>query len=160
MASNIPIVRKIAWISIIPQILLMLLLLFIFHKVTTRDPAWYAFISYLIISISLRYLIPKSHRKGIKFTKEKKFENAIPEFEKSYHFFTQNNWIDKYRYITMLSSSKMNYKEMALCNIAFCHSQIGNGKQAIAFYEKALKEFPENGLAESGLKMLGSTISF
>ena len=47
---------------------------------------------------------------------------------------------------------------MALCNIAFCYSQIGNGTKAIAFYKKTLEEFPENGLAHSALKMLNSTI--
>jgi len=100
---------------------------------------------------------PKSHREGLKLTKEHKFEKAIPKFENSYKFFTQNNWIDKYRFITLLSSSKMNYREMALCNIAFCYSQIGNGQKSIEYYKKTLEEFPENGLAQTGLKMLTST---
>ena len=52
----------------------------------------------------------------------------------------------------------MNYREMALCNIAFCYGQIGNGTKAIEFYQKTLVEFPENGIAESALKMLNLTI--
>ena len=51
----------------------------------------------------------------------------------------------------------MNYKEMALCNIAFCYSQIGNGTKTIEYYKKTLEEFPENPIAESALKMLNST---
>ena len=156
MASNIPTVRQISWISVIPQISFMLILIFIYHKMNLKEPTLYGAITYLTISMSLRYFVPKSHREGLKLTKENKFENAIPKFENSYKFFTENNWIDKYRFITLLSSSKMNYKEMALCNIAFCYGQIGNGQKAIEYYKKTLAEFPENGLAKAGLKMLTS----
>jgi tetratricopeptide (TPR) repeat protein len=156
MASNVPTVRQTSWISVIPQISFMLILIFIYHKMNFEDPALYGAITYLTISMSLRYFVPKSHREGLKLTKEHKFENAIPKFENSYKFFTQNNWIDKYRFITLLSSSKMNYREMALCNIAFCYSQIGNGEKSIEYYKKTLEEFPENGLAQTGLKMLTS----
>ncbi|MGL3001374.1 tetratricopeptide repeat protein [Flavobacterium sp. RSSB_23] len=156
MASNVPTVRQTSWISVIPQISFMLILIFIYHKMNFEDPALYGAITYLTISMSLRYFVPKNHREGLKLTKEHKFENAIPKFENSYKFFTQNNWIDKYRFITLLSSSKMNYREMALCNIAFCYSQIGNGEKSIEYYKKTLEEFPENGLALTGLKMLTS----
>lgn len=157
MASNVPTIRQTSWISVIPQIAFMLILIFIYHKLNLKDPPLYGAITYLTLSMSLRNLIPKSHREGLKLTKEHKFEIAIPKFENSYKFFTENNWIDKYRFITLLSSSKMSYKEMALCNIAFCYSQIENGQKAIEFYKKTLAEFPENGLAQTGLKMLTST---
>ena len=157
MASNVPTIRQVSWISIIPQIAFMLTLIFIYDKLNIKEPALYGAITYLIISMSLRYLVPKSHREAIKLTKQHKFENAILKYEDSYKFFTENNWIDKYRFITLLSSSKMNYREMALCNIAFCYSQVGNGQKSIEYYKKTLAEFPENGLAEAGLKMLTST---
>jgi tetratricopeptide (TPR) repeat protein len=157
MASNVPTIRQITWISVIPQIVFMLILIFIYHKLNLKDAALYGLITYLALSISLRNLIPKSHREGLKLTKEHKFENAIPKFENSYKFFTENNWIDKYRFIILLSSSKMSYREMALCNIAFCYSQIGNGQKSIEYYKKTLVEYPENGLALTGLKMLTST---
>ncbi len=157
MASNVPTIRQISWISVIPQIAFMLILIFIYHKLNLKDPPLFGAITYLTLSMSLRNLVPKSHREGLKLTKEHKFENAISKFEKSYEFFTENNWIDKYRFITLLSSSKMSYREMALCNIAFCYSQIGNGQKSIEYYKKTLKEFPENGLAQTGLKMLTST---
>src|SRR6186713_1821549 len=101
MASSVPTIKQISWISVIPQISFMLILIFIYHKMNLKDPAFYGAITYLTISMSLRYLVPKSHREGLKLTKEHKFENAIPKFENSYKFFTQNNWIDKYRFITL-----------------------------------------------------------
>jgi outer membrane protein assembly factor BamD (BamD/ComL family) len=45
---------------------------------------------------------------------------------------------------------------MALCNIAFCYSQIGKGTNAIEYYSLVLEEYPENGLAKSGLAILNS----
>ncbi|MBC7845114.1 MAG: hypothetical protein H7Y10_01320 [Flavobacterium sp.] len=159
MASNPPIIKQVAWASLIPQIAFILILISIYNQFGFEDAGLYGALTYLFLSIGLRYFIPENHRKGIQLTKINQFEKAISEYEKSYEFFTKNDWIDKYRFITLLSSSKMNYREMALCNIAFCYSQIGNGTKAIEFYKKTLEEFPENGLAQSALKMLNSTIN-
>jgi tetratricopeptide (TPR) repeat protein len=111
---------------------------------------------YFIISISIPYILARAHKKGMQLIKQQKFNEAISWFEKSIISFTKNPWRDKYRYILLLSSSKMTYKEMDLCNIAFCYSQTNNGKMAKELYEKVLKEFPENGIAISGLKLINS----
>ena len=42
---------------------------------------------------------------------------------------------------------------MAICNIAFSYSQIGDGEQARSYYEKCLERFPESGLALTALRM-------
>ncbi|CAZ97338.1 Conserved hypothetical protein [Zobellia galactanivorans] len=104
----------------------------------------------------MRNLIPRDHRNGIKKNNSEKFKDAIPDFEKSYAFFKKYEWIDKYRFITLLSSSKMSYREMALANIGFCYSQIGNGIKSKEYYERTLKEFPESGLAKSALNMINA----
>lgn len=158
MASNPPVIKQVAWVSLIPQIAFIFILIAIYNYFGFKDAGLFGALTYLVLSMGLRYFIPKNHREGIQLTKINQFEKAIAEYEKSYQFFTKNDWIDKYRFITLLSSSKMNYREMALCNIAFCYSQIGNGTKAIEFYQKTLEEFPENGLAHSALKMLNSTI--
>ncbi len=158
MASNPPIIKEVAWISLIPQIAFIFILISIYNHFGYKDAGLYGALTYLFLSMGLRYFIPKNHRLGIKLTKNNQFKEAIFEYEKSYEFFSKKEWMDKYRFITLLSSSKMNYREMALCNIAFCYSQIGNGAKAIEFYEKTLKEFPKNELAQSALKMLNSTI--
>lgn len=92
----------------------------------------------------------------MKLTKQEKYLDAIPHFEKSYDFFKKHNWLDKYRYLTLLSSSKMAYREMALNNIAFCYGQAGDGIRSKEYYEKTLREFPDNGMAKVGLKMLNA----
>lgn len=84
------------------------------------------------------------------------FNEAIAEFQKSYDYFSKNDWVDKYRFLTVLNSNKMSYREMALNNIAFCYGQLGDGENAKRYYQKALDEYPESGLAKAGLNMLNS----
>lgn len=154
MNSKPPLVRQTAWIALIPQLISMGLIAVLLYVLNIRPAVTLAALLYLILSLVLKLTIPISHRRGIKFVKEAKFELAIPHFEKSVIFFTKHEWLDKYRYLTLLSSSRIRYKEMALCNIGFCYSQINNGQKAEAYYELALKEFPESILAKTALNMI------
>ena len=74
----------------------------------------------------------------------------------SYGFFNKKQWIDKYRFIILLSASRISYKEMALLNIAFCYGQLGDGKRSREFYEKTLTEFPDSEMAKTALNMLNA----
>ncbi len=81
---------------------------------------------------------------------------AGAEFKLSYDFFTRHPWIDDWRFITLLSSSRVSYREMALLNMAFCHAQEGDGVKAKEFYQRTLKEFPDSGMAKASLRMIES----
>jgi tetratricopeptide (TPR) repeat protein len=154
MSSKVPTIKQTNWLSIIPHLIIMGILIFIWYLMYPKDAFFFGAITYLFISYLLRNLIPKDHRNGIKNNNSGKFEEAISDFQKSYTFFKKNSWIDKYRFITLLSSSKMSYQEMALVNIAFSYTQIGNGQKSKEYYEQALNEFPESILAKSALKMI------
>jgi tetratricopeptide (TPR) repeat protein len=156
MASNIPIVRQIGWLSVIPQFLVMGILIFIYHLIGSEMPMFWGALTYLLFSFGLRSIVPIKHRRGIKLTKQYKFAEAIPYFQQSADFFSRHNWVDKYRYLILLNSSKLSHREMAFCNIAFCYSQIGDGQKAKEYYQQTLKEYPENGMAIAGLNMLNS----
>lgn len=69
-------------------------------------------------------------------------------------FFTKNGWVDKYRFITLFSASKTSYREMGLCNVAFCYSQIADGEKAKEYYKMVLSEYPDSELAKVGLRMI------
>ncbi|MGV8947705.1 MAG: tetratricopeptide repeat protein [Lutibacter sp.] len=157
MASNVPTIKQIAWISVVPQLILMGILVYLYFLFGIKEPLIFGALTYLILSFGLRNFVAKDHRQGMKLVNQHKYEEAIFFFEKSVEYFTRNSWIDKYRFLTLLSSSKLTYKEMGLCNIAFCYSQINNGQKAKEYYELTLKEFPKNGLAIAGLNMLNST---
>jgi hypothetical protein len=47
---------------------------------------------------------------------------------------------------------------MALANLAFCYSQIGQGAEARHHYELCLERFPNSGLATSALRLMDSAV--
>ena len=156
MASNVPTIRQLSWLSFFPQFIFIGLIIYLYHLANFEEPFIFGALTYSLLAFGLRKLIAKNHRQGMSLVKQQKFADALPYFEKSVEYFSKNNWVDKYRFLTLLSSSKMTYKEMGLCNIAFCYSQTGNGQKAKEYYQQALNEFPENGLALAGLNMLKS----
>jgi tetratricopeptide (TPR) repeat protein len=156
MAAGIPVNRSIAWIALIPQLLIVLLIIYIFSLLNLGEPTLLGGLTYLVISYVLRTYVVIDFRKGMQLCKTHKFKEAIPHFEKSISFFKEKKWLDKYRYVLLLSSSKMTYREMSLCNIAFCYSQTGEPQQAKLYYENILREFPGNAIATAALRMIRS----
>lgn len=156
MASARPILKQTAWLSLVPQAVIFVLLVLGARRLGAGDPVFAAAIVYLVALFSLRWLVAFHHRKGIRRFKRGRYERAIGEFRKSYDFFTRHPWIDRFRYVTLLSSSRVSYREMALVNIAFCHGQIGAGREAREYYERALAEFPDSELAKAALRMMES----
>lgn len=154
MGSNVPTIKQVAWISMVPQLLFMGLLIFGYFLMGSNDFFLHGALTYLAISFGLRNFIPKDHRHGMGLVKQKHFQEAIPFFEKSYIFFEKYSWVDKYRFLTLLSSSKICYKEMALNNIAFCYGQIGQGSKAIEYYNRTLAEYPDSEIAKAALNLL------
>jgi tetratricopeptide (TPR) repeat protein len=153
MASTQPTVRQIRSIAVVIQVIIICIFIIIYNLFNTSDPFLYALITYLVLQLLLRYSISLNHRKGISLYRVKKYKEAIEEFEKSYTYFNKHRWIDKYRSIVLLSSGRMSYLEMAMINMAYCHSQIGEGTKSKELYERTLKEFPDSQMAISALKM-------
>ena len=154
MASKQPIVRQIAWLSLIPQLLLLALLNVAAWALDLPMPWAIGAGVYLVLSISLRYFVARAHRRGIGEFKRQNYSAALPAFQESYDFFTRNAWIDRYRYLALLSSSRICYREMALLNVAFCHVQLGDGVRAEEYYRRTLDEFPDSEMARSSLRMI------
>ena len=154
--SSTPIIRQIAWISLIPQLALMALLIGIAYFFFPEYALMYGASAYLFISIILKTQISKAHRQGIVFIHKKQYKNAIIRFEESYAFFKKYPWVDKYRYITVLSASKIPFGEMALNNIAFSYGQLGNRKKARAYYKQTLAEYPNSEIAQVALNLLNA----
>lgn len=154
MASKIPIASQTAWISAVPQLLLFGFLIFIYYLLNIDQFVLFGALTYLLLSFTIRMLVLKSFSGGMKLLKKSRFEEAIPCFEKSVDFFIRNSWLDTYRYLVLFSSSKISFKEMALCNIAFCYMQIGKEQKAKKVYERILKEYPDNEIARTAQTMI------
>lgn len=156
MDKGIPTIRSIAWFSLIPQMLVAGLIIYTYYLFNLSNAILLGSLTYLIISYSLRTYVMSDFSKGMQLCKAHQFKKAIPYFEKIIDFLKDKKWLDKYRYILLLSSSKMSYREMSLCNIAFCYSQIGEAQQAKKYYENIAHEFPDNTVAFAALKMISS----
>lgn len=124
-----------------------------FNKI---NGAFMGAIFYVALSQTLRRVVPRHHRKAIAYCKRKEYDRAIPEFQKSTKFFSDNQWIDEFRAITMLSEAGMLYREMGLISLGFCYAQIGDGENARLTYEQCLKEFPDSEMAKSALRLINA----
>ncbi|UII28319.1 hypothetical protein LVD15_07790 [Fulvivirga maritima] len=156
MAFKVPVSKQVSIPSLIFQFLLITGIYFVLKPLIIEYAFLITAIAYALIARILRSTIAKSHRKGISLVKKHQYEEAIQHFKESVKYFTEHKLIDKYRIITLLSASKMSYREMGLCNIAFCYSQIGEGAESKKYYESVLSEYPNNGIAIAGLRMLNS----
>ena len=154
MASGTPVIRQINWLAIALHLCIFVALVYFFQFLQVGAPSLSALAAYLVLVYFLRFFLAKYHRYGMLLLKRGEFEAAIQNFELSYSFFQKHAWLDKFRALFLLSSSRISYKEIALVNTAYCYSQLGNGAEAKAYYQQALKEFPNSGIAKAGLNML------
>lgn len=158
--SEVPVVKKIAWAYTVPQLMLLFLLTLFFWKAFLPTnlslAAAYGAVVYLLYSFGSKSLLLRYHREGIHLSKLKAFREAIDKFQRSYGFLESHPWLDKYRFITMLDSSALSYREMALCNIAYSHVQLDDPVSALKYYQRALEEFPESEMAQSGIEYVAS----
>ncbi|MEW6108177.1 MAG: tetratricopeptide repeat protein [Nitrospirota bacterium] len=155
MHGNTPVIKRYGWSSILPQLIVFLMIMIVIRKLSggysVSEAMLPSVLIYIALSIGLRHGLIHSHRRGVKLIRRGMFRDAIPFFEKSYSFFSKHPQLDKWRYVALMSVSAISYKEMALCNIAFCYARIGDREASRGYYEKALSEFPESILAKSAL---------
>ena len=119
-----------------------------------RSAMFFAPAIYLVWSIGSRYILPRAHRRGVQLTRQRRWPEAQSQFESSYDFFSRHAWIDQFRFLTMLSASRVSYREMALLNIATCQLQQKQVAEAKATYRLILEEFPGSPMAESALETI------
>ena len=94
--SSVPVIKQMAWISIVPHMAVMGIFVFLWFHVEVENPLLFGVGTYLILSISLRTIISRDHRKGMNLVKQERFNEAVEHFEKSYTFFKKNDWVDEY----------------------------------------------------------------
>jgi hypothetical protein len=84
---------------------------------------------------------------------QRDFRQAIVLFDEAYSFYTRHAWIDRRRFFLKLSSI-YTYREIVLVDLAVCYSQIGEGEKSKRYYQRVLKEFPNNRVAQVSLKAI------
>ncbi len=135
------------------QLLVIIILMFVFQLFGINNSVVYAATTYLFVAIILRIKLLAPHKRGMDYYRKSEYDKAIIEFQRSFDFFWKYSWIDKYRYVTLLSS-QVSYIEMALLNMAFCYGQLGNKEMAKQLYIKTLSLFPSCEMAKEALKTI------
>ncbi|QPC84540.1 tetratricopeptide repeat protein [Phototrophicus methaneseepsis] len=158
MKTKTPVVRQTSWLLAIPQFVILGLLVvtsvLIFGEEYGVLSAAFGAVIYLTYSYVSRFLLLRHHRQGRKLTDQKNYEEAIQAFKLSYDFFSKYSWVDRFRYLTMMTPSHQTFREMALINIAYCYGQLGEKDQTKAYYERTLREFPESVMAQVALEFI------
>jgi hypothetical protein len=142
-------------IALVPRLVLIVILSLALYQYDQRIFFVYAFFIYLIISYSIRFLlIPGSTFTGVSLMRQDRFEEAIPFIEKDINYYTERAWIDKFRFVLMISSSGRSFREISLCNMAYCLLQTGKVKECTALYESVLTQYPGNVVAKTQLNTI------
>jgi tetratricopeptide (TPR) repeat protein len=141
--------KDINWLSVLIQAIAITLFSWVWNQLHTTNHILNGTLTYYALSMTLRTLVPRAHRKGINAIKAEQYQDAIVHFEKSYTFFTRFPWLDRYRALILLSSSKLSYRQMALNNIAFCYSINGDRLKSIEYYHRIRAEFLDNKATDS-----------
>ena len=149
----LPVIHQIAWVSLLVQMLLIGIMYGIAVYAGIAKPILAATIAYIIFALIIRLFLTSNHRRGMHYAREGRFEMAVSEFERSHDFFSRNAWLDEMRYIFLLSTSKVCYREMALLNLAYCDLWQDRGEDAVRTYLRTIEEFPDSGLAWTGIKL-------
>lgn len=153
MATRLPIVRSISWWGVM---VLAIYVLMLFGTVGwlggQGGVLWAMFLVIGHLAVA-RMIINHSAVRGLRALKKGEYESAIEHFKASYDFFSMHRWVDDFRAVTLMQPSYMTHREMAMLNIAFGCVQIGSA-EAIHWYQKCVKEYPENMAASSALKLM------
>jgi hypothetical protein len=168
MPQKMPVIRQIHWPGLIPQFIMIAAFAMAIHFFWPRtawdksvflswDRAFFcAALAYLIMCRVLRAVFTRHHIAGMRAYHACRFEEAISHFQASYQFFSAHRLLDACRAWVLGVASANSYLAIALCNMAFCHSQAGRGAKAIELYEQALSESPGFMTASASLRALRS----
>jgi hypothetical protein len=123
MASKVAFAKQETnWLALIPKLAVIGILSLCFYQIDKQNFFILAFVLYLIFTfLSRKFFFSNSLRRGIKLIREAKFGEAIPVIKKTIDYYTEHAWIDKYRFVLLISSSKRTIREMSICNLAYCY---------------------------------------
>jgi tetratricopeptide (TPR) repeat protein len=158
MSSKTPIIRQVSWIYILPQLAIMAAFMAatqaLLHLPNFAHSMIIGLAAYLIYSHGMRVMVLRVHRRAMGLVRRRDFRGAIKNFEESYRSLSQQPWVDRFRWIILLSPSSIGYREMDLYNIAYCYIQLNQPAEARTYYEKVIGEFPNGSLAPKAQRML------
>ena len=113
-----------------------------------------ATVIYFILKTLLQRRAKSFQGAGLKLMAEERYLEAAAMFEAGYRYFSERRWMDRYRAISMLDHTGMDWREMMLANMATNLAMAGDRERAIELYKKCLELYPESRLAKPALRFL------
>lgn len=109
---------------------------------------------YFILKILLQWRAKSFQKEGLKLMAEERYREAADTFEAGYEYFSERRWKDRYRAISMLDHTGMEWREIMLANTATNLAMAGERTRAIVLYQHCLELYPESRLAKPALRLL------
>lgn len=146
--------RLFSWTSAVVHASLIAGISLLFAQLSVPWPVlWGALLFLVLANVLKRVLISDFHR-GIVALNAKKYDEALPWLERSATFFQRYPWLDRYRYLLLLSSSALCYRELTLVNRAQCIGRTRSFEETEQAFKDILREFPESALARIARRMM------
>ena len=153
-----PLINYVSWKLVLTQLVAAAVLILLARFLLPVRDLVDAFIVggavYVTYSFGSRFFIASANRHGLKAVARQDYAKALEYFQRSYAFFTEHEWLDRYRSITLMSPSMWSYREMALMNILTVHVRKKDFAAAKEACRRVLEEFPDNQIARSTFDML------
>ena len=153
---KVPLVRSTSWLGVVVGVMPLLALMAVGAPLAPDLFPLLAGAIWLVLILIMRHWLTGAHRRAIRLVKAGNFRAAIPAFQDAYDQMCRRPWADRFRWLLLGTASRWTYREIALCNSAFCHGQIGDGEKMRELYRRALVEFPDSVLASMALRMLNA----
>ncbi len=162
MSQPMPVIRQLYWPELVPQFVAIVALCAIAWFVMPTADRWLTIFAgaftYLLFCRLMRWLLVREHTLGMRAYRDGRFRDAIHHFDANHRFFSDHCRLDAYRSLLFGVASQNSYRVIALCNMAYCYGQLGDGTKAIELFERVLQECPENAVAQSSLNLLRASV--
>jgi tetratricopeptide (TPR) repeat protein len=139
---------------LVPQLIALVVAIVVATQFSPDHGVVFGAVGFLAYSILSRRVFTRHHREGVSLVKRQEFLQAVPRFQQSLEYLDRHSWIDRFRSVVLMSASAISYREMALANIGFCYSQVGDGRRARESYEFCLERYPDSTMATAALRLM------
>lgn len=156
MSSKLRVIPKVSWLMMIP--ILAIITGFVLAASAMFD-VLYGLVGGLVpvvLAQVLRRTVVRQQYLAVKLMNKDMYKQALPYCEKALAFIERHPWVDRYRWVALMSPTKVSYREMAMSNLAGCYMQVGEAKKAIELWEKMQQEFPGSEFAARALRFVES----
>lgn len=117
-----------------------------------------ATVIYFILKVLLQRRAKSFQKGGLKLMTEERYREAAALFEAGYQYFSEHRWTDRYRAISMLDYTGMDWREIMLANMATNLALAGDRERAIELYQQCLELYPDSRLAKPALRFLTARV--